>query len=266
MSSNKLIQDAQVEKFDRRRIESLVKNQPVDDKTAKQKATPIDFSKVLVIITTICLLLMLSTAIIGSYIFSSIKLDAITSHLNMEQNKPSTYERLGHSECPDTPGTSTIYTGFIVGFSTTTGATTFQCLPTEKGSVKYYNDTFSRYTGSGAEIRYLNLTEYQTFRPGKTNFDATCALCSVRVRNVIQMIPATYECPETWTREYYGYLMTGYFSTTFVCVDINMEGFQNSADAAPNHPTLHHVTAHYKIAHSDEYLDGKVLSCAVCSK
>ena len=266
MSSNKLIQEPQVETLDRQRIKSLRKNQPsVDDKTAEQKTTGIDFSKTLAIVTAICLLIIVSIVIIGSYIFSSIKLDTITSHVNMEQNKPSTYERLGHSECPDTEGTSSIYTGFIVGFSTT-GPTTFRCLPTEKGSVKYYNDTFSKYTGSEPEVHYLNLTEYQTFRPGKTNFDATCALCSVSVRNFIQMIPATYECPEGWTREYYGYLMTGFFSTTFVCVDIEMEGFQNSADAAPNHPTLHHVTAHYKISHSDEYLDGKVLSCAVCSK
>ena len=39
--------------------------------------------------------------------------------------------------------------------------------------------------------------------------DVTCAVCYVSTRETELMLPAKTSCPDTWTREYYGYLMSG---------------------------------------------------------
>ena len=55
------------------------------------------------------------------------------------------------------------------------------------------------------------------------------------------MIPAKTQCPSTWNREYYGYLLTerqrepdltkmfsGHFRSSFNCVDVNPETITDS--------------------------------------
>ena len=45
-------------------------------------------------------------------------------------------------------------------------------------------------------------------------------------RATMIMVPAITQCPSSWTREYYGYLMTecgatGHHRSSFDCVDVN---------------------------------------------
>ena len=78
------------------------------------------------------------------------------------------------------------------------------------------------------------------------NIHATCALCSVEGRNTILMMPATPKCPQSWTREYYGYLMTDNTETTFVCVDIGLHGHITD-NKDHDSSVLKHVSAYPKI-------------------
>ena len=132
-----------------------------------------------------------------------------------------TYSRIGHDNCPNTPGTFLVYEGFTAGFTTSTGSTTFKCLPTGEEHISYYDDQDSKYTDH-SEVRFVNVTEYRTFvRGGTTNyFDAVCAVCLVNGRDTIQVLPATDTCMDSsWTKEYDGYFMTdnsGTFSPVLI--------------------------------------------------
>ena len=87
-------------------------------------------------------------------------------------------------------------------------------------------------------------TEYENPIGGNDNDDATCAVCYVSTRETQLMLPAKTSCLASWTREYYGYLMSGPIwnsaSSSFVCVDRAYEpvpGSQGHRNAAH----LHHV-------------------------
>ena len=84
------------------------------------------------------------------------------------------------------------------------------------------------------------------------------------------MIPAKVNCPTSWTREYYGYLMSEryiYHRTMFECVDRHAESVLGSAANAN--------AAHFYFVESrcsgigiacPPYVNGRELSCTVCTK
>ena len=91
------------------------------------------------------------------------------------------------------------------------------------------------------------------------------------------MIPARVNCTDkSWTREYFGYLMTNtditsgdtFYRTNFICVDREAEKIPNTG-ADVNGALLYHV----RVAKcGNEYLPcsaydpQKELACVVCSK
>ncbi len=167
----------------------------------------------------------------------------------------TTYERIGNTDCPNIPGTSTLYIGVTIGYKTSTGYTGFQCMPTY-ANIKYYPSNESTYN-STEQIYYGNITEYKTFTRSN-NLYAACAVCKVKGRGSTVVLPGTYECLDpSWTKEYDGYLMTGN-----TCVDKEMEGLPPTTDPKEE-PTLRHevVTADINIYYQNQ----QVLSCVVCS-
>jgi len=99
--------------------------------------------------------------------------------------------------------------------------------------------------------------------------DAPCVACHVQTRTAKMMIPATYQCPSGWTREYYGYLMAqAYYhnhQTDFICVDGNPEavpGSQNYVHSAELYP-VEGVCGSLPCL---PYVYGRELTCAVCTK
>ncbi|PIK59223.1 hypothetical protein BSL78_03862 [Apostichopus japonicus] len=70
----------------------------------------------------------------------------------------------------------------------------------------------------GAEYEVVNFPPFS----GLDNGDVPCAVCSVSERSVAFMQPARIDCPDGWTREYYGYLMAQsyiYYRSEWACVD-----------------------------------------------
>ena len=108
------------------------------------------------------------------------------------------------------------------------------------------------------------------YKEGKTtNDNVPCAVCYVSTRPTVVMIPAKASCPPTWTREYYGYLMTeykGHHRTMFECVDEDQEslpGSYGNTDGA----TFHHVEAACNsLLPCPPYNNNKELNCVVCTK
>ena len=84
------------------------------------------------------------------------------------------------------------------------------------------------------------------------------------------MVPAKTECPSSWTREYYGYLMTergnsGHYRSSFDCVDVSPDtvpGEIGNSDGAQ----FYYTKATCNGLQCSPYVTNKVVSCAVCTK
>ena len=179
------------------------------------------------------------------------------------------YTRWGNSSCPETPGKSVarVYKGLMAGQQNMSGeakgGTNFQCLPLD--GVEYALP--SQPGTQGENVIYG--TEYSnTVKPDSNNHNVPCAVCLVSGRATIAMIPATTTCPQSWTREYYGYLMaqTNDYST-YECVDKGMEILAGTVHKE-NIALLAHVEASCNPGSGIEcspYIEGKELNCVVCS-
>ncbi|KAF6024700.1 hypothetical protein EB796_016981 [Bugula neritina] len=99
-------------------------------------------------------------------------------------------------------------------------------------------------------------------------------LCSVCLapRSTQVMIPAKTSCPDSWTKEYEGYLMSSYISdmrSSYICVDGFAEGV-NGTKSTPAGAELYPVSGYCKnsggLQHCPPYVDARELTCVVCSK
>ena len=172
--------------------------------------------------------------------------------------------------CPNVTGTELIYAGITAGsFYTRGGGANYIC--TVNGDdVEYHPEA----TTSNANEARLYGTEYQ-MESGQALFslhqhNAPCAVCEVTNRSKQIMIPGRYTCPDTWTVEYSGWLMTvneNNHRTTFICVDKNPEAIAGKA-ANNNGALLYHVEASCATNQlpCPGYDDTKEMSCVMCTK
>ena len=130
------------------------------------------------------------------------------------------YVRWGHNSCPDN-GAQLVYTGRVGGaYFNFGGGGNPQCLP--------LNPQFYNTTKRALDRTYIYGAEYKdtdALIPNSHNTDVVCAVCHVPTRNALYMIPAKYDCPSNWTREYFGFLMSEHFAdrrSQFTCVDRNL--------------------------------------------
>ena len=86
------------------------------------------------------------------------------------------------------------------------------------------------------------------------------------------MVPAKTQCPSSWTREYYGYLMAErengvqFSQSSYTCIDITPDTVQGEAgDTAGTHFT-YVVAACTDGIPCPQYVANRVISCAVCTK
>jgi hypothetical protein len=120
---------------------------------------------------------------------------------------------------------------------------------------------------------HIHKVEYEIPLRGGHNHNVPCAVCHVSTRPAVLMIPARTSCPSTWTREYYGYIMTSYRGTgrgrlMFECIDEDQETLTGSTDADVNGGVLHHVEADCGAAglSCPPYNQEKEINCVVCTK
>ena len=151
--------------------------------------------------------------------------------------------------------------------SNTGGGGNHICLPNQPKYGKYTN-TFERTGGIyGAEY------EVSSFNPFKRNIhdhDAPCVVCYVRSRGTQLMMPARDDCPNGWTEEYHGYLMTEHWDhkkpRDFICVDWDPESVPGS-QSSHNGALLYLVQANCGyFSTCPPYYEGRELTCAVCTK
>ncbi|XP_031562344.1 short-chain collagen C4-like [Actinia tenebrosa] len=177
------------------------------------------------------------------------------------------YVRWGRTTCPS--GASLVYKGRIGGenYLHSGGGANYVCLPE--------TPKYGRYKDGHQDAGYMYGTEYEVniFNPLTNdrlhNHEAPCAVCYVQARSAKMMIPATYECPAGWTREYHGYLMTERHNhkakSQFICVDQDAEGVPGT-HANLDGALLYPVEGRCGSLPCLPYVDGRELTCAVCTK
>ena len=178
------------------------------------------------------------------------------------------YVRWGKRSCPRIEGTKMMYSGFAGGthYTHEGGGANLLCMPAEP---EYTLD--HRPGVGGYSLMYKVDYAYPT-RIHIQHRSVPCAVCHVSTRPAIFMIPAKTTCPSSWTREYYGYIMSSYAGEgrgrlLFECVDKDYEALPGSMNGA-NNDLLHHVEA----SCGDNgfpcppYDEQKEINCVVCTK
>ena len=178
------------------------------------------------------------------------------------------YVRWGHDQCPSTA--QLVYSGRAGGPQHTHsgGGSNPQCLPLDPNFLTQISGTQTyRALMYGAE--YQTYTDSNSYLHGRHNHDVPCAVCHVSNRTAVYMVPAKYTCPTGWTREYYGYLMSSYYThhrTQYTCMDVAVKLATGSAVADHNGLLFYFVEGRCGSLPCPPYDGTKELSCAVCTK
>ncbi len=176
------------------------------------------------------------------------------------------YVRWGRSVCPDTSGTQLVYSGIAGGswYDHKGGGANYLCMPKDPD----YNPNLT-YVPGKQELGEIYGAEYErTTNSAHQDHNVPCAVCKVSYRTTILMIPAKSSCPPSWTREYYGYLMTEsrkHHRTMYECVDREMEhlaGGVGNTDGVLFHPS--EIRCQRGLP-CPPYVDHKELNCVVCT-
>ena len=180
------------------------------------------------------------------------------------------YIRWGRTTCPN--GADEVYYGRAAGSRWTTkgGTSDHLCLPETPQYRNYYS--------SIVYLPELYGVQYALDDEGRTSLlrylyqaDMSCVICSVSTRSKMIMIPARYQCPSDWNREYSGYLMSDaehenrFGGKSTICVDEASEPVPGSgADTTP--AIVCFMRAVCNGLPCPPYKANKLLTCAVCTQ
>ena len=177
------------------------------------------------------------------------------------------YVRWGKTQCPNITGTSLIYNGRAAKsyYNQKGGGSNYQCLPN--------NPEYGGYAPGVQGLSPIYGVEYETGADGSFpsslhNNNAPCAVCYVSTRSAVLMIPAWRHCPNGWTVEYTGYLMSERYThnkATYECINVNAESIPGS-HANTNGGLFYQVEATCNGLPCPPYDPQKELTCAVCTK
>ena len=177
--------------------------------------------------------------------------------------------RWGHSVCPS--GVEKVYNGIASGSKYDLGGGTDQtlCLPTSHDPDYHPEDTLKSHAGTLWGIRYEVYTSTASVPLTKhSGLEMPCAVCYVE-RSAVLTIPAVSTCPDLWTLEYDGYLMSEMTTPNrprkdTICVERDGESEKPYAPY-PSVNYLMNVNCDTALT-CPPYAADKPLPCAVCSR
>jgi hypothetical protein len=137
----------------------------------------------------------------------------------------------------------------------------YVCLPTNPDRNKY-TDGFQSY-GAEYETNTVDAPDWKHLH----DYDVSCAPCRIPRSNA-EMMPGKNVWHHDYVLEYSGYLMAGAFTHTaaseYVCVDDDPERIIGTS-ANCNGKLFYHVEAECGSLKCPPYVNGRELTCAVCS-
>ena len=180
-------------------------------------------------------------------------------------NSGSTYIRWGRDDCPY--GAVALYSGRVAGskHNTKGGTSDHLCLPDRPRYESSYIEASSRLYG-------VEYQRWPTSSPRAHYDNMPCVVCYIATRSAMFVQQASYLCPSGWSREYHGYMMSEIAyrdrqHKSTICVDVNAEVIPGSGtDTNPSLTYLMSVECTSSELLCPPYVDGRILSCAVCTK
>ena len=180
------------------------------------------------------------------------------------------YIRWGRTTCPDTEGTELLHTGMAAGAKSNKngGGSKYLCLPDHP---EFLNVTlgFQRRRSEVYGADYESHNTPPAFRD-LLHFNVPCVACYTSARGAKIMIPGKVNCPSSWTREYYGYLMSENNShrgrMAYECMDLNAESFPGSVAADIGGAEFYFTEISCVGSLCPPYREGFELPCVVCTK
>ena len=200
------------------------------------------------------------------------KLDNIIADNVAHTNVGNVYTRWGRTSCLGN-GDAVVYSGYAAGGYYTHGGRSPEllCLP-EDPEWGTFDESLNNHGG------FLYGAEYELKEPGRgdkifgeniDDQDVLCAVCEVKQRTRQLMISGRTTCYDGWTREYWGYLMTGHYSHSaqakYYCIDANPEVLPEGT-ADQNGFLLYLVEVRGDSLEKTPYIQGRELPCVVCTK
>ena len=183
----------------------------------------------------------------------------------------STFVRWGRNSC-SANGTELVYSGYAAGsdFSDSGAAANYICLSPDP-LWGYYNDADNaraKVMGVEYELDGAIPDMMAFFHKNIHEEDAPCSVCR-SPRPTVIMIPGRNQCYKGWTLEYKGYLVTGYYGRTsaseYVCLDDYPQALPGG-HANQNGKLFHMVEGRCGSLRCPPYVEGRELTCVVCSK
>ena len=188
----------------------------------------------------------------------------------------STYVRWGRKSCPSINGTELVYSGFAGGpYYTNTGtAANYICLAPDPDWDHYSDAHDAGATVYGAEYQLgdegIGTQKAAQFDGGNYVYqeDVPCSVCRSS-RPTMIMIPGKNQCYNGWTMEYKGYLAAGGLAYTasseYVCLD-NRPETEQGGHHNDNGALFYFVEGRCGSLPCPPYIDGRELTCVVCTK
>ena len=184
------------------------------------------------------------------------------------------YTRWGRTVCPNTAGTELVYKGLAAGtnYLRSGGGANYLCA-TE--APQYLTSAVPRFRANDLIFNYLHGSEYQVKGVSSLHDqNVPCAVCYTSQRSAKLMIPGRITCPQSWTEEYVGYLMSERdhpahkHANVYECVDKNGEavpGEQRDSNGALFQ--LVSVACNVGLPCApNKYIPNRPITCVVCTK
>ena len=182
------------------------------------------------------------------------------------------YTRWGKLTCP--PGTELAYDGAIVGSKYNEGGSSeFLCLhnqPDFLPIVPGSQDERSRMFGT--ELRnHVGHHEKVPALSHLIDHEISCSVCYASSRSAVITVPGRKTCPQSWTREYYGYMVADKHATHHrlrapICLDAEAEAAYGSTPGSLATSFFYFMETTCSGIRCPPYVDGAELACAVCTK
>ena len=155
----------------------------------------------------------------------------------------------------------------------------YLCLPEDPQWATYVNGhQYNSGTIFGAAYGFSSRS-YNVFSESNVDTDlggypAPCAFCYVGGRSTVAMIPARTQCPDGWTTEYAGYLVSQWSHTdrkrsSYVCWDQAPEigvGIKAEGQTWDGAAAIYPVEVSCGALPCSTYINERELTCVVCSK
>ena len=196
------------------------------------------------------------------------------SKLKATKGSGSTYVRWGRKSCPNINGTELVYSGYAGGswYGDSGAASNYICLAPDPQWDHYSDahDAGAHVYGAEYQFGEFGIPGVAQFMGGNSVYqeDVPCSVCRSSRPTTI-MIPGRTQCYIGWTMEYKGYLTAGHSAysaaTEFVCLDDrpdNLPGGHPNENGA----LFYFVEGRCGSLPCPPYIDGRELTCVVCTK